>query len=119
MWVEVAEIDHSVLLDGNSHGDTSDVIAERVLHTRELQHGRYKKEKTNSELTAKDIKSGVMLTEAAKILLERSAKKIGLSPRAFHRVIKLARTIADMDHYESIEEKHILEALQYRPKAMD
>ncbi len=119
MWVEVSEIDHSVLLDGEVHGESSDCIAERVMRTRDIQKSRYKKEKTNSELSAKDIKSEIDITKNARLLLEMSAKRIGLSPRAFHRVIKLARTIADIESSKPIEEKHILEALQYRPKVID
>jgi magnesium chelatase family protein len=106
MWVEVSEIDHTVLLDNNIHGEISSKIALRVIQTREIQQKRYKKEKTN-------------INRDARQLLEESAKKINLSPRAFHRVIKLARTIADMDQSINIEQKHILEALQYRPKAFE
>ncbi|MEI7480035.1 MAG: hypothetical protein WCJ59_00205 [bacterium] len=49
-------------------------------------------------------------------MLNQSAEKLGLSPRAYHRIIKLARTIADLDNKDQVETKHILEALQYRPK---
>lgn len=119
MWVEVSEIDHAVLLDDQTYGESSQVIAERVAKTRTIQYMRYKKEKTNSELTAKDMKSGVALIPKARELLEVSAKRLGLSPRAFHRVIKLSRTIADIEQSEKIIEKHVLEALQYRPKVLE
>lgn len=116
MWVEVSEIDHTVLLDDTIYGESSTAIAKRVTCTRAVQYKRHGKEKTNSELTAKDIKSGIGITAKARSLLEVSSQRIGLSPRAFHRVIKLARTIADIETSSTIEEKHVLEALQYRPK---
>jgi magnesium chelatase family protein len=56
------------------------------------------------------------ITESAKQTLNKSAQIMKLSPRAYHRVIKLARTIADLDRSQIITEDHILEALQYRPK---
>jgi magnesium chelatase family protein len=119
MWVEVSAIDHSVLLDNTQYGEASKDIALRIAHTREIQIERYGKEKTNSELTARDIKSQVNMSAAARTLLEQSAKHMMLSPRGFHRVIKLARTIADIEECVCIEEKHILEALQYRPKVLE
>jgi magnesium chelatase family protein len=119
MWVEVSAIDHSVLLDNTQYGEASREIAERVVRTREIQIQRYEKEKTNGELTARDIKSQVSMSAQARTLLEQSAKRMTLSPRSFHRVIKLARTIADIDECVLIEERHILEALQYRPKVLE
>jgi magnesium chelatase family protein len=116
MYVEVSEIDHTVLLDDTIFGETSAVIADRVEKTRKVQYKRYKKEKTNSELSAREIKTETYMTDEARSILELSAERIGLSPRAFHRVIKLARTIADLCESREITEKHILEALQYRPK---
>jgi magnesium chelatase family protein len=56
------------------------------------------------------------LSPTGRQLLNQSAAKLDLSARAYHRVIKLARTIADLAKEESIKEEHLLEALQYRPK---
>ena len=58
----------------------------------------------------------VQLSPEVKHILDESARSFGLSPRAYHRVVKLSRTIADLEEKEEIETKHILEALQYRPK---
>lgn len=66
----------------------------------------------------RDIDRLIHLDENVSALLNESAKKIDLSPRAYHRVIKLARTIADLDESRHISEAHILEALQYRPKKL-
>jgi len=64
----------------------------------------------------KDIAKHAALSAAAEQILNLSAKKLDLSPRAYHRVIKLARTIADLEQAKDITENHILEALSYRPK---
>jgi magnesium chelatase family protein len=56
------------------------------------------------------------LSKEVKDILDQSAIKLALSARAYHRVIKLARTIADLENKKEIEHSHILEALQYRPK---
>ena len=58
----------------------------------------------------------IKLEPKVTTLLDESAKRLDLSPRAYHRIIKLARTIADLDESRYIGESHILEALQYRPK---
>jgi magnesium chelatase family protein len=58
------------------------------------------------------------LDDAVATLLNESAKRLDLSPRAYHRIIKLARTIADIDESRHIKSDHILEALQYRPKRL-
>ena len=72
----------------------------------------------------KELKPGLMETDLKEcgkminnmVLVSSSAKKLGISARAFHRTIKLSRTIADLDKSDEITENHILEALQYRQK---
>ena len=66
----------------------------------------------------RDIDRMIKLSDNVLTLLNESAKRLDLSPRAYHRVIKLARTIADLDESRFIQEAHILEALQYRPKRL-
>jgi len=70
----------------------------------------------NSEMQAKDIDKIAGLEDDAKEVLNASAKKLDLSARAYHRIIKLGRTIADLAGSNNIKKEHILEAIQYRPK---
>jgi len=100
-------------------GEESSSIRERIKKARDIQYERFQKMsrpiKTNSEMNVKDLDTILIKPEAKNILIE-SAKKFSFSPRSYHRTLKLARTIADLDEKEEIESHHILEAVQYRPK---
>lgn len=118
MWVNVLNIDYDKLGSKEKEGELSSVIKKRVLQARELQEKRLigSRAKTNAEMNVKDIDKHIVLSKDTCDLLNDSAKKLGLSARAYHRVIKLARTIADLEGKEEIEMKHLLEAIQYRPR---
>ena len=120
MWVEVSQIDYEKLSDTKTVTSESAGIKSRVIQAREIQKTRFakaeRKIKTNSEMGAKDIGELIRLDEKVRELLNTSAKKLNLSARAYHRVVKLARTIADLESSKEISASHILEALQYRPK---
>jgi magnesium chelatase family protein len=116
LWTEVAKIEHSELTEKNNSGESSEKIRERVLKAREIQKKRFGKGKLNAEMSARDIQNLIELKPEVKKTLEDAALAMDFSPRVFHKMIKLARTIADLDGEENIEQKHILEALQYRPK---
>jgi magnesium chelatase family protein len=116
MWVEVSEVDYDKLGESAPEGDSSKEIAKRVHNARQLQKKRFQSTETNSSMNVKDIHRHASLTDGVKNILNQSAERLSLSARAYHRVIKLARTIADLDQKEVIETGHILEALQYRPK---
>lgn len=117
MWIEVAPVDLKKLSE-TSAGETSDVVAQRVAQARALQAERYALVgiHKNSELGAKDIDTFAQLSSEARDTLNAAAAKLELSGRGYHRMIKLARTIADLDHSETIEPPHVLEAVQYRAK---
>ena len=132
LWVEVPQVDHQKLSDEKIVSEPSGNIRKRVIKAREIQKKRFaaenkiKKSKrkgefevgvmTNSEMGVKELKKFAVLSEKVKNILNYAAGKLDLSARAYHRVIKLSRTIADLDGAENIEANHILEALQYRPK---
>lgn len=122
MWVEVSQINH-VDLSGreNIEGKKDNPkIRQKIISARLIQLKRFSKHKrkikTNSEMNSKDLSRLVKLSKEVKDTLDKSAVKLGLSARAYHRVIKLGRTIADLEQKDNIELPHILEALQYRPK---
>ncbi len=118
IWVNVLNIDYEKLSSKQKENETSFEIREKVLRAREKQKERFKnsRAKTNSDMGAKDIEKYINLKTETEKILNESAKKLNLSARSYHRVIKLARTIADLDESLEIETKHILEALQYRPR---
>lgn len=118
MWVDVPKIDYELLGGNEKSGMTSEEISKIVLKARERQAKRFakRKAKTNSEMSARDIEDLIKLSDDVKSILNTSAEKLGLSARAYHRIIKLARTIADLGDSEEIKTNHILEALAYRPK---
>jgi magnesium chelatase family protein len=122
MWVEVSQINHADLSGRKSDNQkkSNPKIRERILAARIMQAERFaklkRKIKTNSDMNSKDISNLIELSKEVKDVLDKSAIKLDLSARAYHRVIKLARTIADLEQKKEIELPHILEALQYRPK---
>lgn len=98
----------------------SATIRKRVQKARNMQTKRFAKRKssitTNADMTNKDIKQFCALAEEAAALLRTAVSKMNLSARSYHRTIKVARTIADLAGKETIETRHVAEALQYRPK---
>lgn len=118
MWVDVPKIDYELLGSKEKSGESTEKVLQRVVKARQRQSKRLKNSKanTNSEMSVRDLDKVLKLSEEVKNILNTSAEKLGLSARAYHRIIKLARTIADLDDREDIETKHILEALAYRPK---
>jgi len=120
MWVTVGNVDFEKLSNGEREGETTKEIKERVLKARDIQIKRFKsaqrKINTNSEMNVKELNIYAPLDEETKKILNQSAERLQLSARAYHRTIKLARTIADLAGSEKISTPHILEALQYRPK---
>ena len=93
-------------------GDSSSDIRIRVEACRQRQIAR--QGKTNHQLNAPDLEKVCTLTEGDKLLLEQAINRLGLSTRAYHRVLKLARTLADMEERENICTRDITEALSYR-----
>jgi len=98
--------------------ETSVQIRKRVQKARDIQLKRFKNTKisSNTEMTNKDIKKFCELSEECLSLLKMAVTRMNLSARSYHRIIKLARTIADLEQEKNIKPTHIAEALQYRPK---
>ncbi|NTV44331.1 MAG: YifB family Mg chelatase-like AAA ATPase [Candidatus Yonathbacteria bacterium] len=122
IWLHVDAVDHGALSSDAPRGEGSDTVRERVARARELQRARFTGVRhigKNSDMRARDIDEHARISDGAKELLIDSARALGLSARAYHKTIKVARTIADMAGEDTIEESHILEALRYRPQVWE
>ncbi|MEW6108027.1 MAG: YifB family Mg chelatase-like AAA ATPase [Nitrospirota bacterium] len=97
-------------------GERSESIKERVVKAHNIQLERFKKDKIycNSQMKTRHIKKYCVLKDDALSLLETAMHKLGLSARAYTRILKLSRTIADLESSEDIQSQHISEAIQYR-----
>ena len=119
LWVTVGNIDYKKLGEEGT-GEKSINIKERVKNARKTQKERFEKAgrkiSLNSEMNVKDLSEIINLSDEVRNLLQESSERLALSARAYHRVIKIARTIADLACSPEIEKDHILEAIQYRPK---
>ena len=113
--IEVSGVKYQKLKSAKEE-ESSETIRERVEGARQTQYNRYKEDKiyTNSQLTPKLIEKYCKLDEKSQRLIENAFDKLGLSARAYSRILKVARTIADLDKKENIEVQHIAEAIQYR-----
>ncbi len=120
MWVSVPHISYEMLHEKKGSKNESEDAKEKIKKAHEIMRRRFstskKKIYANSDMTTRDIEEYIHLAPDVRNILDQGAKSLSLSPRAYHKVIKLARTIADLDEQEEILQKHILEALQYRPK---
>ncbi len=96
--------------------ETSKSIRKRVNEARKIQLGRYQKYQiySNAELTPKLVEKYCKLDSKSREILENAFEKLGLSARAYGRILKVARTIADLDKEEEIKINHLAEAIQYR-----
>ncbi len=115
LHVEVMPVEFDDLSD-NTRAEPSEVIRKRVNAARKIQNERYAGTgiTCNAMLTPAMLQKYCVMTEGAKTLLKNAFERMGLSARAYDRILKVARTIADLDKSENIDTKHIAEALQYR-----
>ena len=111
--VEVEGVPITELTQG-SPGEPSAAVRARVLAARERQIARRTGARVNANLSGAELKKHAALDSAGRSLLERFADRLQLSARGFHRIIRVARTIADLAHAEAITTEHLSEALQYR-----
>lgn len=120
MWVNVSNISYDQLGTKDKDGESSGVFKNKINRARKIMNDRFSKStgklELNRDMSSKDLSEFAELQSEIKKELDIYATKLHLSPRAYHRVIRVSRTIADLEEKENIELSHILEALQYRPK---
>lgn len=115
LHVEVTPVSFNEL-SGERRTDNSEVIRERVLKARDIQAKRFEGKQLyyNAQMEAQMVQEICKINEAGKNLLSRAMQKLNLSARAYDRIIKVSRTIADLAGSEDIKTEHLAEAIQFR-----
>jgi magnesium chelatase family protein len=117
IFIEVPHIDYEKLTDVRL-GEPSATVQGRVKAARDRQLERFRGTwlTCNAEMTPAEVRESCQVEESARSLLKAAMKQLYLSARAFHRILKLARTIADLESAPVIQSHHVAEAIQYRPR---
>ncbi len=116
LHVEVTPVDYSEL-SSERKSEKSELIRERVIRAREIQVKRFETKKNlhcNAQMEAQTVQEICIISEAGKNLLGRAMQKLNLSARAYDRIIKVSRTIADLAGSDEIKNEHLAEAIQFR-----
>ncbi len=114
--IEVIPVPYKELSDTRP-AERSSVIRKRVMDCRKIQEKRYEGTKgvyCNAQMSAKHLRKYCRIDETGHAILKNAMDKLGLSARAFDRILKLSRTIADLDAAEEIGSVHLAEAINYR-----
>jgi magnesium chelatase family protein len=104
-------------LSAETRSETSEAIRKRVIDARKVQHNRYAALKhiyNNGDMGSREVREFCKLDSAGSELLKMAMTKLGLSARAYDRILKVSRTIADLDYSENVMPQHLSEAIQYR-----
>jgi magnesium chelatase family protein len=119
IFVEVPRVDYEKLTDDRL-GEKSEVVQARVGAARRRQQERFHGTKLacNAEMTPMEVREYCRVDEAAQGLLKAAMKQLSLSARAFHRILKIGLTIADLENVDTIKTHHLAEAIQYRPRTL-
>lgn len=118
LWIEVPHVNYDTLTTLTKQADETKKARTEVIEARQRMRERLitSEADTNAAMTSRDIEEVIHLSDEVKNILKTSSAKLNLSPRSYHRLIKVAQTIADLDKETAIKPTHVLEALQYRVK---
>jgi len=116
LWLEVPHVPYETLTTLTKETGETEHARAQILTARRRQNERLASiaKTTNADMSARDIENSIVLNSAVIDLLKISSARLNLSPRSYHRLIKVARTIADLEDSDTVETSHVLEALQYR-----
>ena len=120
IFIEVPRVEYEKLTD-DTLGENSAKVQSRVQFARQIQQKRLENTELNcnAEMTPVEVKDFCQVEPSAQSLLRTAMKQLNLTARAFHRILKLARTIADLDNADIIKANHLAEALQYRQRNLN
>lgn len=106
------DVPHETLMNQHTNEESSATVRERVTRARSIACAR--QGRPNALLNAKETILHTQLTESIKLLFKNASTKLNISARSVHKILRIARTIADLEGVSRISETHILEALRYR-----
>lgn len=114
--IEVTPVSFDELAKRDHTAEKSEEIRTRVIEARQIQNSRFSSSQIhcNAQMSSKQLKDVCRISDEGEQLLKEAMKKLNLSARAYDRILKVARTIADLDSSKSIETNHLAEAIQYR-----
>jgi len=113
MHIDVPAQRYKDMMQGQT-GESSADIRKRVVAAREIQRKRFGKAKTNAQMSSKELKQHAQLNQECHSLLRQAVDVMGMSARACDRLVKVARTIADLSGSENVQEDHLMEAISFR-----
>ncbi len=112
MWLHMEDVPHETLLHECSDGESTQIVAERVARARKIADAR--QGKPNAQLSAKETLQHVALDPPTKQFFQQALTTLNISARSVHKILRIARTIADLESSSEVTQTHLLEALQYR-----
>lgn len=118
LYVSISPVKFNKLADQNHEAESSENIRKRVQNARDRQIKRFRNSQisSNAEMNIEQIKNFCQVEDAAQELLKQAMSQMNLTARSYHRILKAARTIADLEDQEKIALNHVAEALQYRKR---
>lgn len=115
MYVEMRRLKKEEMME-NTDSEKSEAIKERVMAVRNIQKKRFGNMRLNSKMSRREIVKYCSLDKETSYIMEEAIEKLSLSVRAYDKILKVSRTIADLEGADNIRMEHLMEALNYRKK---